>query len=63
MKREMKCLVLAPLVAALTLSGCVSPTLERETKGAAEDNSRIQAESRQKLFDQIANSEQVRERD
>lgn len=44
MKREMKCLVLAPLVAALTLSGCVSPTLERETKGASEDNSRIQAE-------------------
>lgn len=63
MKREMKCLVLAPLVAALTLSGCVSPTLERETKGASEDNSRIQAESRQKLFDQIANSEQVRVRD
>ncbi len=63
MKREMKALVVMPLVAALTLSGCVSPTLERQTKGTVEDNTRLQVEGRQQLLDQILNSQKVRERD
>ena len=63
MKREMKALVLMPLVAAMTLSGCVSPTLERQTKGTVEDNTKIQVEGRQQLIDQIVNGQKMRERD
>lgn len=63
MTRNFKTFVLLPLVAALTLSGCVSPTLERQTKGAVQDATTAQESGRQQLIDQITNGRKVRERD
>lgn len=60
MKRNLKTLVTLPLVAALMLSGCVSPTLERQTKGAVEDATASQEAGRQQLIDQIVNSRKAR---
>ncbi|CAB3767556.1 type II secretion system protein GspD [Paraburkholderia humisilvae] len=63
MIRNFKRFVLLPLVAALALSGCVSPTLERQTKGAVQGATTVQESGRQELIDQIVNGRKVRERD